>query len=176
MRRHDQNSKPRVPHLPRLPAVLPPQPEVRVADPGPGALPADHDQLQSALRPGGPRLQVSAAAALRSAMAPPAGAEPRSSHSPRRSAALRGRPSAVPGDGPHRAPFCWARPAERRLWAGGRWKSVFASFLYVVCRRFEFPLPRGRGGWVMVCYRSAIRMMRSVFVWLFAFLDKFLKC
>lgn len=33
-------------------------------------------------------------------MAPPAGAEPRSSHSPRRSAALRGRPAAVPGDGP----------------------------------------------------------------------------
>lgn len=89
MRRHDQNSKPRVPHLPRLPPVLPPQPEVRVADPGPGALPADHDQLQSALRPGGPRLQVSAAAALRSAMAPPAGAAPRSSHPPRRSAALR---------------------------------------------------------------------------------------
>lgn len=94
MRRHDQNSKPRVPHLPRLPAVLPPQPEVRVADPGPGALPADHDQLQSALRPGGPRLQVSAAAALRSAMAPPAGAEPRSSHSPRRSAAA---PPQCPG-------------------------------------------------------------------------------
>jgi len=130
MRRHDQNSKPRVPHLPRLPAVLPPQPEVRVADPGPGALPADHDQLQSALRPGGPRLQVSAAAALRSAMAPPAGAEPRSSHSPRRSAALRGRPSAVPGDGPHRAPFCWVRSAERRLWAGGGGKVC----LQVFCR------------------------------------------
>lgn len=173
MRRHDQNSKPRVPHLPRLPAVLPPQPEVRVADPGPGALPADHDQLQSALRPGGPRLQVSAAAALRSAMAPPAGAEPRSSHSPRRSAAappqcpgtvLTGLRSAGLG---RRSVVCGP---------GGRWKSVFASFLYVVCRRFEFPLPRGRGGWVMVCYRSAIRMMRSVFVWLFAFLDKFLKC
>lgn len=73
MRRHDQNFKPRVPHLSRLPPVLPPQPKMRVADPGSGALPAHHDQLQPPLRPGGPRLQVSAGAALRSATAPPTG-------------------------------------------------------------------------------------------------------
>lgn len=35
-------------------------------------------------------------------MAPPAGAAPRSSHPPRRSAALRAPPTAVPGAGPHR--------------------------------------------------------------------------
>lgn len=89
MWRHDQDFKPRVPHLSRLPPVLPPQPKMRVADPGPGALPEDHDQLQPALRPGGPRLQVSAGAALRSATAPPAGRRRRSAPScPPHSAAL----------------------------------------------------------------------------------------
>lgn len=106
MWRHHQNTKPRVPHLSGLPSVLPPQPEVRVADPGPGALPEDHDQLQPPLRPGGSRLQVSAGAALRSATAPPAGlrrptpASEGQLRPPRGSPGFQGAPPASTGLAP----------------------------------------------------------------------------
>lgn len=61
MWRQHQDINSQLPHLPRVPHVLPPLAEVRVGDLGAGSSPADPHQLQSAFRSGGPGVQVSRA-------------------------------------------------------------------------------------------------------------------
>lgn len=62
MWRQHQNLVGQLPHLARIPHVLCPFSEMHMGDFCAWSPPADPHQLQSAFRPGGPRMQVSRAA------------------------------------------------------------------------------------------------------------------